>query len=303
MFARRNRFARILRVLLGRTPKPARTAPAEEPREARTSECESAARSSAADVPYREALDAVETATVLLDGELRVRFFNLAFRRLAGIEPHAAESPVRLEDLARKIYGAHGRYAFPDQMEISIANCVAAVCDEEPRPFQFWLIDGRMIRQTCTLLDDGSRLLTYHDITEQTWQRDELDSLRAALDEVNFGVVVVDDRLRARFINKAFRRAIDLLDDFADSKPSIVEILEHARRTSALHIPPSEFDAFIKQRLKLIREGRPVLHRMQLSGGQVIQSQIIPLSGGGRLLTYACINESAPVAAPALAPQ
>lgn len=252
---------------------------------------------------FRDALDVIETGAVLIDCERRVQFFNLAFRRLAGIEPHTADSLVCLEDLARRIYRVRGHHGLPDQLEISIADCVTSACGDEPKPFQFWLGDGRIIRQTCTVLDEGSRLLTYRDITEQTRHREEIDSLRAALDEVSYGIVVVDDRLRARFINKPFRRAADLLDDFADSRPSFVEILEHARRTNALHIPPDEIDEFIKRRLKLVREGRPVLNKMQLACGRVIQVQIVPLSGGGRLLTYCCAKEPATADAPELAPQ
>ena len=40
----------------------------------------------------------------------------------------------------------------------------------------------------------------------------ELATLRAALDEVRFGVVLLDHELRAQFINRAFRRMWRLPD-------------------------------------------------------------------------------------------
>ena len=47
----------------------------------------------------------------------------------------------------------------------------------------------------------------------------ELARLRAALDEVRFGVVLLDHELRAQFINRAFRRMWRLPDAKADAKP------------------------------------------------------------------------------------
>src|SRR5437870_949185 len=60
-----------------------------------------------------------------------------------------------------------------------------------------------------------------------------LAALRAALDHVAFGMVLLDQERRAQFINRAFRRIWRLPDDVADSKPSFVKLMYHERDARA----------------------------------------------------------------------
>ena len=62
----------------------------------------------------------------------------------------------------------------------------------------------------------------------------ELATLRAALDEVRFGVVLLDHELRAQFINRAFRKMWRLPDAKADAKPAFVALMYHG--LSLIHI-------------------------------------------------------------------
>ena len=61
----------------------------------------------------------------------------------------------------------------------------------------------------------------------------EMPAFRAALDLVQFGVVLLDDELRAQFINRTFRTMFRLPDAKADSKPPFVALMYHGRDTRA----------------------------------------------------------------------
>ncbi len=73
--------------------------------------------------------------------------------------------------------------------------------------------------------------------------------LRAALDEVRCGIVVLDRELRAQFINRAFRRMWRLPDAKADSKPAFVALMYHGRDTRAYQVPPDRLDAYVAERV------------------------------------------------------
>lgn len=57
----------------------------------------------------------------------------------------------------------------------------------------------------------------------------EMPAFRAALDQVQFGVVLLVHELRAQFINRTFRTMFRLPDAKADSKPPFVALMYHDR--------------------------------------------------------------------------
>ena len=82
--------------------------------------------------------------------------------------------------------------------------------------------------------DDEARPQSANDLL-----RGEMLALRAALDEVRIGVVLLDRELRAQFINRAFRRMWRLPDSKAENKPPFVALMYHGRDTRAYEIPSS----------------------------------------------------------------
>src|ERR1700761_8739702 len=71
----------------------------------------------------------------------------------------------------------------------------------------------------------------------------ELLDLRAALNDLPNGIVLLDAELRAQFINRAFRRMWRLPDEKADSKPPFVSLMYYGRDTRAYEVPESALDA------------------------------------------------------------
>jgi len=121
--------------------------------------------------------------------------------------------------------------------------------------------------------------------------RSELLALRASLDEVRFGVVLLDNELRAQFINRAFRKMWRLSDAKADSRPAFVALLYHGKDTCAYEVRDEDLDAYIAERVALVKAGNQTPVDLRLANGEVIRLQCAVLPNGGRMLSYTYVTD------------
>ncbi len=121
--------------------------------------------------------------------------------------------------------------------------------------------------------------------------RGELLSLRAALDEVPYGVVLLDNELRAQFINRTFRKMWRLPDSKADAKPPYIALLHHGRDIRAYDVAESELPAYIAERVARVRVGDPTPVDLHQANGEVIRFHCAALPNGGRMLSYTYVTD------------
>jgi len=119
----------------------------------------------------------------------------------------------------------------------------------------------------------------------------ELGVLRAALDNVDYGVILLDKDMRARFINRASRRLWKMPAALADRIPSFEKLMRHARNSSAYAVPPEELDAFVERRIALVRAGDETPIDLRLADGRIIRFQCKALPEGGRFLSYTDVTD------------
>jgi len=119
----------------------------------------------------------------------------------------------------------------------------------------------------------------------------ELRALRAALDQMPLGVVLLDQELRAQFINRAFRKMWRLPDSKADSKPAFVALMYHGRDTRAYAVPTDELDTYVAERVAHVKAGDPKPIDVRLASGEVIRFQCTVLPDGGRMLSYTYVTD------------
>ncbi len=127
-----------------------------------------------------------------------------------------------------------------------------------------------------------------------TWERRHhatAERLSAALDQVDFGIVLLDSDTRAEFINRAFRDYFSLSDEKADSKPPFIALMYHGRDTGAFELPEDELSTFIAQRMEMMRAGdsRPI--NIRLADGKVLRFSCTALPDGGRMLSYTPVTD------------
>jgi PAS domain-containing protein len=147
----------------------------------------------------RTALEEVPQGIVLLDANLRAQFINRAFRAMWRLPDTIADSTPAFATLL-----SHGRdthaYDLPDDaLEDYIEHRLAQVRMGDPDPVDLHVASGDIIRCQCTKLPDGGRMLSYTDVTELVRRADNLGRLRAALDNIEHGIILLDRDLNVEF--------------------------------------------------------------------------------------------------------
>lgn len=121
----------------------------------------------------------------------------------------------------------------------------------------------------------------------------ELAALRAIVDDLQYGVVVLDKDRRAQFVNRAFRRFWRVPDELADGRQTFVKLMYHGRGIKAYAVSADKLGDYIAKQLELIRAGDDRPLSIRLTNGEVVQFRCKALPNGGRLLTYGNVSELA----------
>ena len=116
-------------------------------------------------------------------------------------------------------------------------------------------------------------------------------ALRAALDHVPIGVVLLDSRLKSEFINRAVRQMWALPDEVADRNPLFVALMYHGRDTSAYELSSPDLDAYVAERVRHVRAGDQTPLDLRRTNGEVVRLQCTPLPDGGRMLSYTYVTD------------
>ena len=239
----------------------------------------------------RASLDEVQFGIVLLDADLRAQFINKAFRkmwRLPGAKADAKPAFVTL------MY--HGRdtraYDIPEEkLDAYIRQRVAQVHAGDETPRDLRLANGEVIRFQCMKLPGGGRMLSYTYVTDIVRHSDELEALRAALDSMEQGIILLDAQLNSRFMNSAVRRLWQVSDEEADRRPAYADLVKDARKSGVYGVSTEALESFIARRISLVRAGDPRPMDVRVSDGRIVRSQCAALPGGGRMLTYTDVTD------------
>lgn len=121
----------------------------------------------------------------------------------------------------------------------------------------------------------------------------ELAALRTIVDDLQYGVVVLDKDRRAQFVNRAFRRFWRVPDQLADSRQTFVKLMYHGRGIRSYAVSADKLGEYIAKQLELIRAGDDRPLSIRLANGEVVEFRCKPLPNGGRLLTYGNVTELA----------
>src|SRR5262245_7506224 len=239
----------------------------------------------------RAAIDQSDQGVVLLDKELRAEFLNRAFRDMFKVPDEKADKKPAFVGL---MY--HGRdtraYEIADQdLEAYVARRVAEVQAGYETARDIRLANGEVLRFQCKVLPEGRRLLTYTYVTDIVRHADELETLRAALDQVEYGIILLDRDLRMQFINRVQRRVSEIPDEFAERKPHFPELFDRDRNKGVWDVPQAQFEAYRADRMGVVQRGDPTPHDLHLSDGRILRSQCAVLPDGGRMLGYIDVTE------------
>src|SRR5262249_19349785 len=100
--------------------------------------------------------------------------------------------------------------------------------------------------------------------------RSQMLALRAAFDHVPLGIVLIDAKLNARFINRAFRKMWTLPDEVADRHPSFAALMYHGRDIGAYEMPADRIEAYVAERIELISRDESLQLDVRHTNGDVL---------------------------------
>jgi diguanylate cyclase (GGDEF)-like protein len=114
--------------------------------------------------------------------------------------------------------------------------------------------------------------------------------LKAALDQIDYGIVLVDKALQVLLINRAFYRMWSLSPPLgAISRPD-----GHAAGVAANGLHETALrgiDAFVSRRVADVREGRQAALEIWLAGGRILKLECIDLPDGDSMVTYSNVSD------------
>lgn len=239
----------------------------------------------------RAALDEAKFGVVLLDAELRAQFINRAFRRMWRLPDSKAAS--RPAFVALLYHGCDTRaYELPEsELDAYVDQRVAEVKAGNPPPRDIRLASGEVLRVQCSALPSGGRVLSYTSVTDIVRHSDELEVLRAALDNVEPGIILLDAQFQVQFINTAARALAGISPEQASRKPHYSQLMNDSRFTGTFDLPAADLDALIAQRIAVVKAGDPTPVDLRRADGRIMRAQCAMLPDGGRMLTYTDVTD------------
>ena len=117
------------------------------------------------------------------------------------------------------------------------------------------------------------------------------DVVTAALNEVRYGVVLLDRTLNALFINRAFHEMWALPLPRPGTTYTFRDLMEHGQQTAAYQVSPEEMRRYVDKRIVLVEARTQQPMQLPLSDGRTLSFECIALPDGGRMLTYTDVTE------------
>ena len=117
-----------------------------------------------------------------------------------------------------------------------------------------------------------------------------LASLTEALDLVSFGIVLLSQDMRVRFVNRRYVEMWQRPFDMLVAGTSFRALLRHAAAELLYEMPASELPAYLEQRGAAIQAGAIPPVEIDLRDGRRLLFRCIPCADGGRILTYVDIT-------------
>lgn len=118
-----------------------------------------------------------------------------------------------------------------------------------------------------------------------------LDEFSAIMDAIDYGVLFMDDQLRVRIANQAFRDIWKIPESFIAGHPSLRELMAFNRHNELYPVADNDFEQYMDAREAAVHGGAIAPTSFERRDGSVLQYQCVVLPDGWRMLTYFDITE------------
>jgi GGDEF domain-containing protein len=115
--------------------------------------------------------------------------------------------------------------------------------------------------------------------------------LMSALDEIRYGIVLLDKNFEARFINRAYYGMFALKPPSPGKTYHLSDLIAHASSAGVYDTGGQAMDDYIRERLALIHNGTQSAMHLKVSFGRILNFESKILPDGGRMLTFDDITD------------
>ena len=249
----------------------------------------------------QSAINALNDGFVLWDEDDRLVACNDAFRRqfdfLPNLRVGRSFSEMFLEFAQSGVVeDAVGRE------EEWVREHSAKRAEELDQEIVFQTHDGRWMMRRDQLTKDGDRVGIRTDITEHKLRQNQLAAAQAeaehilsdmkrTIEAMRMGVVVLNARLEAEIVNKAFYDIWKVSREDVPPGSHFRHLMEINRHNGIYDVSDEEWDDYISGRLAEIQAGDVEPREFRRADGRTMVYAVRVLSGGKRLITYYDISE------------
>lgn len=239
----------------------------------------------------RSALDEISDGVVLLDSDMRAQFINRAFRRMWNLPDATADRKPAFVALMYHGRDTHAYQVADVDIDAYVAERIRLVRSGNMAPIVMRRSKGDVLQMQCAVLPDGGRMLTYTDVTELVRRSDELEALRTALDNISDGVLLLDENLKAQFLNRKVREYWGVTKEQVEAHPSYLELISNAPHAGKHGLAGEQLEAFFASRVEAVRVAAPGVRDAHTPDGRHVRVQTSVTANGGRMLTYCDVTD------------
>ena len=133
------------------------------------------------------------------------------------------------------------------------------------------------------------------DITERLENQKALDrvlnQLQSVVDTIDYGIIFLDSDLNAIMINRMAREMWFFSDEFANSNPSMRQIIDYNKGKGIYDVEEEAWEDYIQAREASIRRGNLPPTEFVRRDDKILRYAISNLNDGSRMMTYFDITE------------
>jgi len=258
---------------------------------------------------FKTTIDNIDQAVLFLDKDLRATIVNRRFQELWGMDEEFGKARPSMRELME--FNRHNDiYDIVDgEFDAYVKARETAVRAGSVEPAEMYLKNGKTFIYQCVALENGTRMLTYFDITELKNREEKLqklarelssanvenqnlvDRLETVTENIDYGVLFLDSDLKTIFYNRAYRTLTSTPEELLSTQPTFREILQSHYNVKVDGLDYNKWEEYIENRIAEVKIGQVAPSERRYLNGRVVIHQCTALNDGSRMLTYYDITE------------
>jgi signal transduction histidine kinase/PAS domain-containing protein len=246
---------------------------------------------------HGQVLENIHAAVAIYGPDKRLRFCNVAFGNLWGVETDWLANSPSLDELLERLRERRRIPEFADFRAFKRQQLAMFTSLIEPQQELLHLPDDRTLSLTVSPHPLGGLVFVYEDVTDRLALERSYNTLievqRESLDNLFESIAVIGSDGRLKLHNPAYRKIWGLSEADLEDEPHIGEIVEKTRGFyDANGLENGNWPALKGRIIARISGGAMAGDLLDRADGTVLQVATVPLPDGNVLLSYQDVTDT-----------